>query len=325
MDIIERLIEQLGSDDEVIRVQAGEMLLQMGGAAVRPLIEALQKSRHPARHLIVSTLGYLGDKRAVEPLIQALNDKDKLVRLHAALALGKLKDKRAIQPLIHSLFDEMPPVGTDPLTNEPLTVRAAAAQALGELQAKEAVTALKVSLKDPNLSVRRAAIQALGQIETEEGLIALQEDLMRETDPLLCQLTVRAIERMSLPKAREVLQAIANKHSDPQVRALVEAVERKGETVREEINYEPSLPTNAPSSKRKVFPLLSFLGLALAASALTIALTLQWPRWLTVLAVIVGLLLPFGLWKLRRHSKSPAQPTFDCEPSLPKDNALKER
>jgi HEAT repeat protein len=35
MDLIARLIEQLASDDEVVRVQAGELLLQMGSAAVR--------------------------------------------------------------------------------------------------------------------------------------------------------------------------------------------------------------------------------------------------------------------------------------------------
>jgi hypothetical protein len=36
MDLIARLIEQLASDDEVVRVQAGELLLQMGSAAGAP-------------------------------------------------------------------------------------------------------------------------------------------------------------------------------------------------------------------------------------------------------------------------------------------------
>jgi HEAT repeat protein len=104
--------------------------------------------------MIAATLGQLGDKRAVEPLIAALRDADKAVRYQAALALAKLKDRRAIRPLLHALFDEMPPVGTDSLTGEPLFVRTAAAQALGELRATEAVPALKVLLRDEERSVR---------------------------------------------------------------------------------------------------------------------------------------------------------------------------
>ncbi|MFN3421025.1 MAG: HEAT repeat domain-containing protein, partial [Armatimonadota bacterium] len=64
MDIIARLIEQLASEDELVRVQAGEFLIQMGSAAVRPLIEALQNPRCPARPLIAATLGQIGDRRA---------------------------------------------------------------------------------------------------------------------------------------------------------------------------------------------------------------------------------------------------------------------
>lgn len=218
MDLISRLIKELGSDSEVVRIEAGKMLLQMGTAAVCPLIEALNDPTHPARHLVAATLGQIGDRRAVEPLIQALKDPDKQVRFHAALALGKLKDPRALRPLVHALFDEMPPIGSDPLTGDPLIVRAAAAQALGELRAKESVPALKVLLKDEPRSLRRAVVQALGQIGTEEALNALQEAVWTEPDEGVANLIVYWLARHPSPQVYSTLERIAAEHPKEGVR-----------------------------------------------------------------------------------------------------------
>lgn len=327
MDIIARLIEQLAADDEVVRLQAGEMLLQMGAAAVRPLVDALQNPRNPARPLIASTLGQIGDKRAVEPLIHALQDQDKLVRLHAALALGKLKDQRAIQPLIHALFDEMPPVGTDPLTGEPLTVRAAAAQALGELQASEAVPAFKVLLQDSNRSIRRAAIQALGQIGTEDALTLLQQAVLRESDELLCKLAIRTVARMSSPKAIEVLRAIALQHPEASVRVMAEEQEREMHAAETPIGFPlPSLssPAQAPSVRSLFLPLWGWTVLVIIG-AWALVVGWQWNRWLTALvAVGLAVLLPLGLWRRRRRHPAPPPTSLDQEPLLPSSQSRNE-
>ncbi len=327
MDIIARLIEQLAAEDEVVRVQAGEMLLQMGSAAVRPLIDALQNPRYPARPLIASTLGQIGDKRATEPLIHSLQDQDKSVRLHAALALGKLKDKRAIQPLIHSLFDEMPPVGTDPLTGNPLTVRAAAAQALGELRASEAVPALKVLLQDSNPSIRRATIQALGQIGTEDALTLLQQAVLQESDGLLCELAIRTVAHMSSPKAMEVLYAIAVRHPEASVRAMAEERLRERQAA-ETIEGLPSLslssPTQAPSVRSLFLPLWGWVVLVIIG-AWALMVGWQWNRWVTA-SVVVGLaaLLPLVLWRRRRRRPAPSPTPLDREPLLPSSRPRKE-
>jgi len=307
MDLIARLIEQLASDDEVVRVQAGELLLQMGSAAVRPLIDALQNPRHPARPMIAATLGQLGDKRAVEPLIAALKDPDKAVRYQAALALAKLKDRRALRPLIHALFDEMPPVGTDPLTGEPLLVRAAAAQALGELRATEAVPALKVLLKDEERPVRFAALQALIRIGTPEALQAVSDALMGERSGLPWEGLLRRLARLPVPEKRGILERLTQ-HPEPQVATLAR------QFLQEVTNPQPDgaslpLPSPPPTSNKAVFfprrfgrwGVAMFLGLALL-----IAWGGRWSRWLAAILVVS---LPIVAWVRRRSTpKTPMPP-----------------
>ncbi len=301
MDIIARLIEQLGADDEVVRVQAGEMLLQMGSAAVRPLIEALQNPHSPARPLIAATLGQIGDRRAVEPLIRALQDEDKQVRFHAALALGKLKDLRAVKPLIRSLFDEMPPIGIDPLTGDLLLVRAAAAQALGELRAVEAVPALKVLLTDECRSARRAAIQALGQIRSEEAFQALCDALWHEQDEMLVELILRAFSHHPSPRTQETLQRVSREHPK-------ETVRQKAQHQLEEMAAvsfsEPAAPSAPLSPKRSRRRLLGWVvGIAVAfLVAGVVCWGWRYHKVGTTVATVLFAGAAFGFWhRHRRH------------------------
>lgn len=309
MDLIARLIEQLASDDEVVRVQAGELLLQMGSAAVRPLIDALQNPRHPARPMIAATLGQLGDKRAVEPLIAALKDTDKAVRYQAALALAKLKDRRAIRPLLHALFDEMPPVGTDPLTGEPLIVRAAAAQALGELRATEAVPALKVLLKDEERPVRLAALQALVRIGTTDALQAVGDALMREQGDLpWWEGLLRRLARLPNPEARTLLERLTQ-HPEPHVSNLARRLLQEVTTPQQLEGSSLSLPSPPRTlGKPPFFPrrfwrwgIAMFLGIALL-----IAWGGRWSKWLAATLVVS---LSIVAWVRRRSvSDTPTPP-----------------
>jgi len=300
MDIIARLIEQLAAKDELVRVQAGEFLIQMGSAAVRPLIETLQNPHYPARPLVAATLGQIGDRRAVEPLIQALKDADKLVRYHAALALGKLKDRRAIKPLIHALFDEMPPIGPDPLTGDQMTVRAAAAQALGELRAEEAVPALKVLLTDENRGVRRAVIQALGKIGTKEAVEALSGAVWQEQDEALLELMVRFIARFPSPWALETLRRIAEGHPKEQVRQIAQTYLKEAESLPK---FQPPFPQKQPAKSRHF---LWLLGGAVAAILIAGLFRLGWKqnRYATVAVAGSIAAIAFGLWKHCRKNRS---------------------
>ncbi|MER3501185.1 MAG: hypothetical protein C4295_06860 [Candidatus Fervidibacterota bacterium] len=316
MDIIARLIEQLGAEDEVVRIQAGQVLLQMGAAVVRPLIEALQNPRHPARPFIAATLGQIGDRRAVEPLIQALRDPDKEVRLHAALALGQLKDRRAIKPLIYALFDEMPSLGLDPLTGDPLTVRAAAAQALGELKAKEAVPALKVLLRDDNKGVRRAVVQALGQIGTEDAILALCEAAWREKDDALWEAIVRTLAKHPFPQALEMLQKLASQHPEEERRKQAAQALRGAEPL------EPP-PSDFRAVPAKKQPSRFFRFLKGALTVLLLAGLFRWGwrshRAGTFAVATLLALVSLGWWHHRRRTppdQLPA-PLSPLQPSAP--------
>lgn len=223
VDILDELIQELGSENEIVRMRAGETLISLGPIAVEPLIRALESSDHPARYLIASTLGCIGEKSATPALIRALRDKDPLVRLHAAAALGKLKDSRAVEPLIHSLFDATGQSGIHPFTGEPLTVRAAAAQSLGELKDKRAVPALISALSDPNGSVRRAAVQALMQIGDQRAIEALSNMLQVETDQNIRLLIIKAIWHIGGEKAIHILQELT-RHEDKQIAEAAKAL-----------------------------------------------------------------------------------------------------
>lgn len=315
MDIIARLIEQLASEDELVRVQAGEFLIQMGSAAVRPLIEALQNPRCPARPLIAATLGQIGDKRAVEPLIHALKDPDKLVRYHSALALGKLKDRRAVKPLIYALFDEMPPIGPDPLTGDLMTVRAAAAQALGELKAEEAIPALKVLLTDESRGVRRSVIQALGKIMTREAIEALKDAVWKERDDALLELMIRTIARFPSPQTLETLRQIAQNHAEEKGRQLAQIYLK-------EVELTPKPQTTPPKQQEQpIRPrrLVWLLSGAILAILFACFFRLNWKQNRYAMTAVAGSIaaIAFGLWKhyRKRRSDQPFPPESQLQPS----------
>mgnify|MGYP001627115802 CR=1 FL=1 len=310
MDIIARLIEQLASEDELVRVQAGEFLIQMGSAAVRPLVETLQNPRYPARPLIAATLGQIGDRRAVEPLIHALKDPDKLVRYHSALALGKLKDRRAVKPLIYALFDEMPPIGPDPLTGDLITVRAAAAQALGELRAEEAIPALKVLLTDENRGVRRSVIQALGQIGTEEALQILREAVWQEQDENLLEFIIRLIARFPSHQTLETLREVAQNHFKEKGRQIAQTYLREFE-----FSIKPQFPLPQKQPAKSRCPLW-FLGGAILAILFIGLFQMSWKQNRYAMTAVAGSIaaIAFGFWKHYRKKRSD-QP-FPSEPRL---------
>ncbi len=108
-------------------------LVQIGAAAVEPLIASLRDESADTRSCAAKALGGIGDTRAIDSLVWALRDEDESVRLasvsalaelgsasvgslipvlrdkdanaaeHAATALGLIGDERAVGPLIAAL------------------------------------------------------------------------------------------------------------------------------------------------------------------------------------------------------------------------------
>ncbi|MFN3421024.1 MAG: HEAT repeat domain-containing protein, partial [Armatimonadota bacterium] len=239
----------------------------------------------------------------------------KLVRYHSALALGKLKDRRAIKPLIYALFDEMPPIGLDTLTGDLMTVRAAAAQALGELRAEEAIPALKVLLTDENRGVRRSVIQALGQIGTEEAFQVLREAVWQEQDENLLEFIIRLIARSPSNQTLETLWEVAQNHPKEKGRQIAQTYLKEFES---STKPQVPLPQKQPTKSRRP---LWFLGGAILAILVAGLLRMSWKQNRYAMTAVAGSVaaIAFGLWKHYRKKRSeqplPSEPQL--QPSAP--------
>ena len=201
---VEPLITALKDSDWRVRQGAAQALGQLGDArAVEPLITALKDSNSDVRQEVTNTLKQLGNA-TVEPLIAALKDRDWSVRHRTAQALGQLEDVRAVEPLITALKDS------------DWRVRQGAAQALGQLGDAPAVEPLVITLKDSDWRVRQGAAQALGQLgdaRAVEPLIAA----LKDRDSNVRQGAAQALGQLGDARAVEPL-ITALKDSDWRVR-----------------------------------------------------------------------------------------------------------
>jgi HEAT repeat protein len=103
---VEPVIKLLDKED--LYGSAMEVLGKIGGAAVVPLLATLnnKKANSPVRERAVLVLGKIRDTRAVEHLIAALKDSNRLLRHSAAESLGLIGDTRAVEPLTAALSNE---------------------------------------------------------------------------------------------------------------------------------------------------------------------------------------------------------------------------
>lgn len=99
---VEGFIKALRSKDQDVQWEATETLVDIGEAAVEPLIQCLNEKFRMARLQAAWALWNIGDARAVEPLIRSLNDKFVGVRNQAVIGLGEIGDASAVKPLIQT-------------------------------------------------------------------------------------------------------------------------------------------------------------------------------------------------------------------------------
>jgi HEAT repeat protein len=237
----DRIVAELAGD----RATAREALLRVAGelpAATRDGFDALFRhfgfdveeqqalaDPHWARRLRAATrLGLMGVRAAAPALVGALNDEMLDVRLAAAQSLASLRVPEAIEPLLRALAlpgslplglvtERLVPFG--PLAVAPLervlqqrswlaspAAIAAAAEALGMLQASSAVPALLPLLGDSRAQVRVCAVRALGRIGGD-GVAPALRTAVDDGEWQVRNAAVQALGRVRDAEAIPLLQA----------------------------------------------------------------------------------------------------------------------
>jgi HEAT repeat protein len=160
----EKLIQQVGDDDLLVRIRALEALAKMGPrakAAVPALIEALQDEQM-VRIRAIAALKNVGPeaKAAVPAIARLLQDKDATIRMQALETLqGMGAQAKAAVPALARL-----------LQDEDATMRLQAVDALQAIgpDARPAIPALQQLLDDKDEVVRRSALEALEKLRCNQ-------------------------------------------------------------------------------------------------------------------------------------------------------------
>jgi len=164
--------------------------IEIGSAAVEPLLKRLEDSDREVRERAAKYLGQIADVQAVEPLVKRLSDDNESVRWAVVEALGRIGDVRAIEPLVERLNDPVSAVrraAADVLTWWSWSPQADAAGAAYWFELEDdqkcteigspAVEPLVGQLEDDDPEVRRRAARCLGQIGESRATGALVKHL----------------------------------------------------------------------------------------------------------------------------------------------------
>jgi HEAT repeat protein len=226
---IDPLIPLLKDEDSQVRKAAAEAFGKIGDSRAEiPLIGVLKDKDSKVRKAGALAIGKRGNTLAVDPLIVALKDEDIKVREAAAEALGEIRDSRAIDPLITLLKDKSihapkaksiklddPNLSTWLEEDEGISVRKAAAEALGKLGDSRAVEPLIVVLQnedDEFWQIRQWAAWALGEVGDARAvgpLISALNDNMNIRDTA----TV-ALLRIGNPAIESLIGVLKDNDSD---------------------------------------------------------------------------------------------------------------
>jgi HEAT repeat protein len=193
-------VEALTDSDEFVRFLAIEAVEEWGGKDAASKIEPLMGDKDTHYHAIHAVVR-LYHRGAAPRLIELLDSPHENVRARAAWGLARLGGPEAVGPLRRRLEDPVPWVRDDVALalgalgdagsvaalrkrlgeDDAARVRAAAAQALGDLAAREAVPDLVRALDDSDDDVWLAAAGALADLGAPELLPLMDKLEARES------------------------------------------------------------------------------------------------------------------------------------------------
>ncbi len=194
-DPVRELITQAGNPAfaEPVAQAHFDRLVAMGKNALPTLALVYRdpKSSDFENWVSARAMGRIGGDGAVNTLITGLEAKRIIMRLGAVSGLAMLKDERSVSPLEKALFDQA------------MTVRAAAADALGGLATRTSSKALVESLNLPanyhqgqSLFVREHIVLALGNVGSIGGIDALV-GVLEDKDPRIAFAATKSLTQIT--------------------------------------------------------------------------------------------------------------------------------
>jgi phycocyanobilin lyase alpha subunit len=176
---VEQAIANLKHEDLSLRYYAAWWLGRFRvseTAAVDGLIAALEDEDHrtelgdyPLRRNAARALGKLGDRRAVPGLIRCLDCSDYYVREASAQSLEMLHDPTAVGALIQLLAGGVAAAQQVPGRPHLTQPYEAVLEALGSLNATEAIPLIQPFLEHPVARVQYAALRAMYQLSQDDA------------------------------------------------------------------------------------------------------------------------------------------------------------
>ena len=182
-DLGDSLVNRPDSEEDVREAAASALGDLQMPEAVKPLSQALESDGSTeVRKASATALGSLGQGSGADSLEQALaTDAEEDVREAAANALGELRESRSLPVLLQSEANDSSPVVRSASSravgryrqpqleqaledSSDLSVRAAAAQVLGDRGNSSAADNLIDALDDPNSQVQQAAREAVNNL-----------------------------------------------------------------------------------------------------------------------------------------------------------------
>lgn len=178
-EVVRALIRALGDSVDAVRMSAG-FALTSAGVRAEGAVPALHNALHDTAHAAV--------------------------RWQAAMILGSLGP---------SAGQTSVPVLTEALSDPDPQVRAAAAEALGNIGdvAAPALPELYILLRDADAEVRRMAVEALPNIARDTSMIGLLIGALSDAAPEVRRSAVTALGALEPPTDR-VIEALANALTD---------------------------------------------------------------------------------------------------------------
>lgn len=220
---LDEWIAQLKAKKASKRDEALSALAKAADAkAVQPILALLhQEENENTRMAAARALGAIGDPSAVIPLLEHLQKEE----------------KRAVRKLIYRAFgeighpDAVPALRNVLLKNRDYGERYAACEALARFEGPEAVDALRQALADNSLSenLRGRIVNLLGEMQAKEAIAAIKESLLNTSSDSVGRAAVSALIAIQGDEAVEFLAQLLQEEAGDRPKVQQRILQQFGE------------------------------------------------------------------------------------------------